>query len=159
MILEAGGIGIYDWGLVGVLSKTDREIIVRLLRALMSLNPERLVDELLISAKSADPSTKITREAIKKEVDRAVNAKKRGFQPESIHQLLDICLRTSDRLGIVIPSGLLMMVKTLVTLEAVAKGVDHNVKISRIAMPLLLRFAKPGLRDIFSLAKNLKKVW
>ena len=51
-----------------------------------------------------------------------------------------------------------MMAKSLVTIEGLAKGVDPEISMGRIASPLLLKVAKPDMKDLLSMGKNLPKL-
>src|SRR5690606_37899123 len=50
MLLESGAVGLFDWGLTGELLESDRRHIAALLKAVMSLDLERLVDALQVMA-------------------------------------------------------------------------------------------------------------
>lgn len=175
IMMEDGTVGLFDWGLSGELLPSDRRHIASVLRALISVDLDGLVDAL---AKIAEESG---REVDRKEIARelrgftstlkakktpkktpnetqasaAAAAASKAEKPQSLHKMLDQCLRAADRLGIPVPSGLLMMAKTLVTIEGLARGIDPDIKLAYAATPVLLRVARPSLRDWFKLAGKL----
>ena len=53
------------------------------------------------------------------------------------------------------PAGLILMAKSLVTIEGLARGIDQDVPFARVAGPVLFRAADPGLSDVVALAKQL----
>jgi predicted unusual protein kinase regulating ubiquinone biosynthesis (AarF/ABC1/UbiB family) len=61
-------------------------------------------------------------------------------------------------MGIPIPSGLLMMAKSLLTVEGLARGIDADVPLARVAGPVLFRAADPGFSDFVALAKQLPNI-
>lgn len=172
ILVEDGTVGLFDWGLSGELLPSDRRHIAAVLRTLISLDFEGLVDALAGIAE--DAGRQVDRKEIARELRgftsglkakktakeaQLAKAEKPGKsspqQAQSLHKMLDQCLRAADRLGIPVPSGLLMMAKTLVTIEGLARGIDPEIKMAYAATPVLLRVARPGLRDWFKLAGKL----
>lgn len=153
ILLDSGAVGLFDWGLAGELTESDRRHIAAILKAVLALDIEKLVDAL------QEMGPGVAREAIKKELGAVVKLMKRGEQdPEqkaTMQQLFEACLKGASRLGIVVPDGLLMMVKSLVTIEGLARGIDPKVSMARVATPVLFRAAKPGVKDVLALGKRL----
>ncbi len=160
MLLENGSVGLYDWGLAGELLESDRKHIAAILKSVMALDLEQLIDALEVMAHEAE--VEVDRERIKKELGSVIRLIKKGQEdPEnkpSMQQLFEACLKGAARLGIQVPEGLLLMVKSLITIEGLAKGIDPQVSMARIATPVLFRAARPGLKDIISMGKKLPQV-
>ena len=72
--------------------------------------------------------------------------------------LFEKVLASADKLGIPIPEGLLLMIKSLLTIEGLARGIDPGVSLGKIAMPLLWRAAKPQWSDVVEISKNLPRI-
>lgn len=168
ILLEDGTVGLFDWGLSGELLPSDRRHIAAVLRSLISVDLDGLVDALAGIAE--DAGRQVDRKQIAKELRgfaRSLKKKKPSADAReakdgageekgaSLHQMLDQCLRAADRLGIPVPSGLLMMAKTLVTVEGLARGIDPDIKLAYAATPVLLRVARPGIGDLLKLAGKL----
>ena len=175
ILMDDGTVGLFDWGLSGELLPSDRRHIAAVLRSLISVDFDGLVDALAGIAE--DAGREVDRKLISRELRGFARSlkKKKGSQEaaqeteskkgqsqknqsqknQSLHQLLDQCLRAADRLGIPVPSGLLMMAKTLVTIEGLARGIDPDIKLAYAATPVLLRVARPGLGDLLKLAGKL----
>lgn len=176
MLLDDGTVGLFDWGLSGELLPSDRRHIAAVLRSIISLDFDGLVNALAQMAE--DAGREVDRKAIVRELRgfmttlqkrRASKKNPKGDSGDagtnndlneskaapSLNKLLDQCLRAADRLGIPVPPGLLMMAKTLVTVEGVARGIDPDIKLAYAATPVLLRVARPGIGDIFRLAAKL----
>ena len=73
----------------------------------------------------------------------------------STHTLVDAALEGADRLGVPMPAGLLLMAKSLLTIEGLARGIDSDVPFARVAGPVLFRASDPGVGDIIAIAKQL----
>lgn len=157
MLLENGTVGLYDWGLAGELLETDRRHIAAILRSVLLLDLEQLIDALV--EMGADAGKTISREAVRKELKNLITMVKRAKeQPEkkpSMQAQLEAALKAADRLGIRVPQGLLLMAKSLITIEGLAKGIDPSVSLGRVATPVLLRAARPGFKDLMTIGMKL----
>jgi ubiquinone biosynthesis protein len=160
MLLDDGAVGLYDWGLAGELLESDRRHIAAILKAVMALDLEMLIDALQVMAEES--GVEVSRDKIKKELGSVIRLIKKGREdPEnkpSMQQLFEACLKGAARLGINVPEGLLLMVKSLITIEGLAKGIDPKVSMARVATPVLFRAARPGFKDIISMGKKFPKV-
>ncbi len=159
ILLPDGTLGIFDWGLTGELDDTDRKHISSLLRSLMTWNKERLIDSL--EAIAYDFKCQVSRDEIVKEIDgviEMVQKKKEDGEKVDFHELLEVILKSTDKLGIPVPDGLLMMAKSLITVEGLARGIDPQIALGRIATPLLFRAAKPQLKDFWEMSRRIPKV-
>ena len=161
ILLEDGSVGLFDWGLAGELREADRHHIAAMLKAVMARDLDRLVQALTNMAAEANKT--VDQEKIRRELKRVVALFKREHEfvagkpkkPLSLQQLIEACLRSADRLQIPVPTGLLLMAKSLMTIEGLARGIDPDVSITRVATPVLWRAAKPGIGEVFSLAKQI----
>ena len=159
ILLDDGSVGIFDWGLTGDLSESDRHFVSQILKALVSFDRERLVSALF--AISLDHGQEIRREDINDEIDLIVaDLGIGGEKPKKVEMalLFEKVLASADKLGIPIPEGLLLMIKSLLTIEGLARGIDPGVSLGKIAMPLLWRAAKPQWSDVVEISKNLPRI-
>lgn len=156
ILMDDGSVGLFDWGLAGELSENDRKHIAAMLKAVMSRDIEKLISALQDLAKDADQKT--DRNKIRKELQSVVQMVKDGDakgEKPTLQQILEACLKSADRLRIPVPTGLLMMAKSLVTIEGLARGIDPKVSLAMVAGPVLWRAAQPGFSDVLGLAKQL----
>ena len=54
------------------------------------------------------------------------------------------------------------MAKSLLTIEGLARGIDPDVKLVRVASPVLFRAARPGVEDFVKISRKLPtlaKMW
>ena len=126
----------------------------------MALDLEQLIDALQVMAEES--GREVSRDKIRKELGAVIRLIKRGREdPEkkaSLQQLFEACLKGAARLGIQVPEGLLLMVKCLITIEGLAKGIDPKVSLARVATPVLFRAAKPGIKDLLAMGRRLPDV-
>jgi ubiquinone biosynthesis protein len=158
MMLSDGTVGLYDWGLAGELLETDRKFISRVLKSVMAGNIEMLIDVLVDMGREAG-GREISRESVRSELNQLIvffeAGKGQGGEMPGLQVLVDAALSAADRLGIPMPSGLLLMAKSLVTIEGLARGIDENVPFARVAGPVLFKASDPGLSDVMALAKQI----
>jgi ubiquinone biosynthesis protein len=156
MLLEDGSVGIFDWGLTGELRDGDRRHISGILKALLLADMQRLIDVLVAIA--AEHQVSIKRQDVESEIRRVAqilqNHKQAGTQA-SLEELLEAALKSSEQLGIPVPDGLLMMAKSLLTIEGLARGIDPEVSFARVAGPVLLKAARPSLGDVITMGRRL----
>ncbi len=159
ILLDDGSVGLFDWGLAGELGETDRKHIAAMLRSVITMDMERLIEAL--QALAADGGVDVEAEAIRRElkkVARMLAPSASGKPPPrkpGLHELIEACLQAADRLRIPIPDGLLMMAKSLVTIEGLARGIDPRIMVARVATPVLFRAAKPTLRDFWAMGRQM----
>jgi ubiquinone biosynthesis protein len=160
ILLESGGVGLFDWGLSGELLEGDRRHIAAILRAVIALDLEQLIDALI--AMGEEEGITLERDAVRKELGAVVNLVKKGqregAKKPTLQQLFEACLRGASRLGLTVPDGLLMMAKSLITIEGLARGIDPDVSMARAATPVLLKAARPGLTDLLAMGRRLPAI-
>ena len=163
ILLEDGSVGLFDWGLAGELTASDRKHIAALLKAVMAMDMDSLCDALFDMARSENVTVDrrdIEKElkSIKKMIIKAREQKKRL----GLDVLMNKCLDAASKLGIPVPEGLLLMAKSLLTIEGLARGIDPDVKLVRVASPVLFRAARPGVEDFVKISRKLPtlaKMW
>ena len=159
ILLDDGTVGVFDWGLTGELLEADRKHISSLLKALMAGNLEKLVE--CLAAMAEEHQVEVDHAAIEAEIDsirEMVNSKHEAKEKQNLQELLEACLTSAERLSIPVPDGLLMMAKSLLTIEGLARGIDPEIAMARVATPVLFRAAKPGFRDIVAFSKRIPKL-
>jgi ubiquinone biosynthesis protein len=161
MLLEDGTVGLYDWGLAGELLEADRRLIAGILKAVMAMDIERLINVLADMGEEAQGKP-IPREKIRGELRKLTKivgeAKAAGGPMPSIHVLINAALEGAERMGLIMPAGLLLMAKSLLTIEGLARGIDADVSFARVAGPVLFRASDPKLGDVLALAKQLPSI-
>jgi ubiquinone biosynthesis protein len=157
ILTEDGNVGLFDWGLAGELLESDRRHIAAILKAVIALDLEGLIDALVEMGEEAQQQ--VDRDAVRKELKAVVKMINDGradpAKKPSLQALFEHCLNAAARLGIPVPDGLLMMAKSLITIEGLAKGIDPKVSMARVATPVLFRAARPGFKEFLALGRRL----
>ena len=155
ILLENGNIGLFDWGLTGELTEMDRRHIANILKAVVALDLKALAEALVIMAEDSHEEVSIedVEEELKRLASKVMEAKELG-RKIPIVDVFEEAMKACDRLGIIVPDGLLLMAKTLVTIDGLARGIDPDIQMARVAAPVLLRAAKPGLKDFVKIGRN-----
>jgi len=161
ILMDDGTVGLFDWGLAGELLESDRRHIAAILRAVVALDLERLVEALATMGEESGQT--VDRDQVRREL-RAVQrlletdpADTSSTRP-SLRALFEASLKGAERLGIAVPDGLLLMAKSLITIEGLARGIDPDVSLGRVATPVLLKAARPSLKDLWQMSRRLPAV-
>ena len=157
ILTEDGEVGLFDWGLAGELFESDRRYIAAILKAVIALDHEQIIDALV--SMGQDAGRDVDREDVRRELKSVAAMIKRGrddpTKKASLQELLESCLNSAGRLGIPVPDGLLLMAKSLVTIEGLARGIDPQVSLARVATPVLFKAAKPGWKEVVAFSRRL----
>jgi ubiquinone biosynthesis protein len=134
-------IGFYDLGLVGELSRSDRECLGGLLLGLVEQDADAAMDSLLVLSRGsrvADP------EALRSDVTRLMTTYFRRLSPSTdVQLLLSEILAITTRHGLTLPPGFYLAFKVLATLDTVGRRLDPSFDLPSLALPFLRR-AKPS---------------
>ena len=103
----------------------------------------------------------IDREKIRAELHQLIDLIKKSQSEHGkippFQKLVEAALEGAEKLHIPIPNGLLLMVKSILTIEGLAKGIDADVSFTRVAAPVLFWAARPEFSDIIAMAKQLPR--
>ena len=137
VVCADGTIGLYDFGLVGVVDDQMRERLLFLVLAVMERNPQRVVDE--ITALGAAPPT-LDRKALEREISYLMTHYI-GVRLDEIPvmTIADDVMRVIRRYQLRLPGELAMLAKTAVITEAVARRLDPEVDVIAVAQPAIRR--------------------
>lgn len=167
-VLESGKLGLLDCGMTGRLDSNMREELEGMLLTAVDKDPERLTDHVLRIAKSPE---KIDRRALNQDID--------DFLSENVNVAIDD-LDLSDVLNnltgilrdhhIILPSGIMQLIRVLVMLEGTSRLMDRNFSLAELIQPYavksiqrryspkkLLRQARDTYRDWDRLLKILPR--
>jgi ubiquinone biosynthesis protein len=145
LLLEDGRLGLIDLGLTGELRPGDRRIITRAVRAFLARDTDAVLRVLLefgttpedfdLSAFRADV-TEVFQEYQRRGVGAAASSPR-------LEELVDDLLRTAHRYGVHLPPSTTLLIKTLVTIEGVARSLDPEIDVAARAWPIVLRSLVP----------------
>lgn len=126
-----------DFGIMGELTKEDRDLLVKLLVNLQIKNYEKLVD-LQIEAGWADRD--IDKEDFLKSVKLIVDNQKHVLS--SINDIL-IC---SESFGINIPTRFMLLAKTLMTTESISKNLNSGIDFNSVGKSIFNKHFKQYIK-------------
>ncbi|MGB3328000.1 MAG: AarF/ABC1/UbiB kinase family protein [Thermomicrobiales bacterium] len=137
VVCADGVIGMYDFGLVGVVDDPMRERLLFLVLAAMERHPQRVVDEIMALG-AAPPS--LDRKALEREVSYLMTHYI-GVRLDEIPMMTiaDDIMHVIRRYHLRLPGELAMLAKTAVITEAVARRLDPEIDVIAVAQPAIRR--------------------
>ncbi|MBI3542570.1 MAG: AarF/ABC1/UbiB kinase family protein [Deltaproteobacteria bacterium] len=149
LVLPDGRLGLIDLGLTGEFSSKDRKNISRAVRAFLKRDPDSLIKALLgfgtvpddfdLKAFSAEIAETVARG--KAGVAAQVSGKGGG---DALERFVNDLFRVAFRHRVYVPSSATLLIKTLVTIEGVARSLDPDVDLVAAAWPVLLKSLTPS---------------
>jgi ubiquinone biosynthesis protein len=152
LVLPDGRLGLVDLGLVGELGDADRRRIARAVRAFLSRDADALFRALL--GFGSIPGD-FDAETFKQELRRVAEgfgsefaARLRGRasadrEGSSLEDFVAALFSVAARHGIHVPTSSTLLIKTLVTIEGVARSLHPELDLAAVAAPVVLRSLTP----------------
>ena len=144
LYLEGNRIGLIDFGMIGRLTPRRREELLRLLLALAERQPQAAADVLV---DWAGDHHRLDLDALEGEVEAFV---------DQYHEVpladLDLGRMLTDVTAILrdhrlsLPPDMALLIKTLITLEGMGRGLDPTFRMTDEALPLLRKAARDRFR-------------
>jgi ubiquinone biosynthesis protein len=154
LVLEDGRLGIVDLGLTGELLPGDRRRIGRAVRAFLARDAEALVDALLGFGETP-PDFDATRfrhdvEAVVRDKGRHLARRLAGREgdetavsPNALDEFVTELFGVAHAHGVHVPPSSTLLVKTLVTIEGVARSLHPTLDLRTAALPVVVRSLAP----------------
>jgi ubiquinone biosynthesis protein len=155
LVLEDGRLGLIDLGLTGEFSRQDRRNIVRAVRAFLARDVDRVIGALLAFGEpppdfdserfAADVLSVIGghQETVAERIHGATGrSRQRSSNP--IDDFVSALFAVAHAHGVHVPSSTTLLIKTLVTIEGVARSLDPELNLAATAMPVVLRALTPA---------------
>jgi len=134
---DTGRLGFIDMGLVGQLEADDKRRFLRVLMSVLNRDREKLARSLYELGK-AGRNTKY--ETFEGDIAQLLDdVKKTGVDKMRLDQMVTSLLRVARQNGIVIPNRYILMIRSCVVIEGVAKSLDPKISVFRIATPIIAR--------------------
>jgi ubiquinone biosynthesis protein len=138
--LEDGRLGLIDLGLTGELDSADRTHLARAVRAFLSRDLDGATRALLAFG-STPPDFDL--EAFKREAAHLFQGAQADDRADRLERLVNDLLRVAHAHGIYLPTSTTLLIKTLVTIEGVARSLDPEINVVLAALPVVLRSVRP----------------
>jgi len=130
-----GSIGFYDFGLVGELCVSERECMNALLLGLLQQDADATTVALLRLADSAEVADAA---ALREDLQHFIAKHRHTYGSSvSVTRLLADILQITAKHRLVLPRGFYLAFRVLATADSVAKRLDPEFDLVRIALPLL----------------------
>jgi ubiquinone biosynthesis protein len=155
LLLEDGRLGIVDLGLTGELAREDRRRIARAVRAFLARDADGLIAALLgFGTTPPDFAPEKFKEDVRKLVrthgprlaERLRGRAGGGAAEESssLEAFVSALFALAHRHGIHVPPATTLLIKSLVTIEGVARSLHPELDLATAAVPVVLRSLAPG---------------
>lgn len=150
LVLNDGRIGFIDLGLVGEFGVAERRNISKAIKAFVSKDAEGVIRALLsfgVLPPGFDQVTfkKDIVEVVKKHkksVTNRVSGKSNG-KSNGLEEFVNALFRVASLHRVYIPPSSTLLIKTLVTIEGVARSLDPDLNLVKVALPVILRSLMP----------------
>jgi ubiquinone biosynthesis protein len=158
LLLEDGRLGLIDLGLTARLGPSERRTIARAVRALLARDIDTTF-RLLLELGTPPPDFELApyRAAIAgvlgqhgrialSRVSGARSATGRAgpVDGNGLERMVDELFAVTRRHGILLPESTTLLIKTLVTIEGVARALDPEINVVVKAVPIVLRSLAPA---------------
>lgn len=154
ILLPDGRLGLIDLGLTGELSPEERKAISKAIRAFFSSDPEALMNALLSFGELPDD---FSPEAFEKDVRDVVGRHRDDLKARLRGQTSVEELETTNALeafvtelfaaaakhGLRVPESAALLIKSFVTVEGVARGLDPELDLAKASRDVLFEVLTP----------------
>lgn len=134
---DTGQLAFIDLGLVGQLQNKDRIKFIRVLMAVLTKDRRKLARAIF---ELGEPSKATVYDAFAHDIDHLIDElSKYGIAQIKLEATLDRLLAIAKRHRITIPNRYLLMLRSCLLMEGVARQLDPHLSIASIAAPVLMR--------------------
>jgi ubiquinone biosynthesis protein len=164
LVLDDGRLGLIDLGLTGELSPEERRLIARAVRAFLSRDPDDVIQALLGLTTVPDD---FDRAAFGEEITTVVRSRGRSVanrlkgnegdaasedeEPNALDAFVSELFAVAHQHGVHLPSSATLLIKSLVTIEGVARSLHPELDLAKAAAPVVVRALAPRwARWVFS---------
>lgn len=145
LVMEDGRLAMIDFGLTGEFTNKDRNKIARAVKGLMNRDPESVIKALLeFSTTPKDFDLELFKSDVAALLTkRQVSAKSLADGANNLDQLVNDLFNITYKHHIYVPQSTTLLIKTLVTIEGVARSLDPEIKLMPVAVPVVLKSLTP----------------
>lgn len=153
LLLPDGRLGLIDLGLTGELSKRDRRNIARAARAFLARDADASL-RILLEFGETPPDFDL--ELFRKDLGEVFRERRGGVVAHltggdggagagapSLEEVVGELFQVARRHGIRLPPSTVLLIKTVVTIEGVARALDPELDAVVAALPVVLRSLAP----------------
>lgn len=134
---EEGRLGFIDLGLVGQLERKDKQRFLKVLLAVLKRDRDKLAKSLF---ELGTPSKQTDFDKFNADVQSLLDdVKAAGVQNAKLEPMVNRVLALARRHGLHVPNRYVMMIRSCLVIEGVAKGLDPGLSIVGIATPIVAK--------------------
>jgi ubiquinone biosynthesis protein len=150
---DEGRLGFIDLGLVGQLDPADKQKFLKVLLAILKRDREKLAKTLY---ELGTPGKKTNYDEFEQQIQNLLDeVKKDGIDNIRIDQMVNKLLTIARKNSIAIPNRYILMIRSCLIIEGVAKSLDPNVNVFSIATPIVAK----SLMKSYSPINLIKKIF
>ncbi|MBY0372150.1 hypothetical protein K2X33_15820 [bacterium] len=133
---DTGQVGFIDMGLVGQLQPTDKKRFLKVILAVLKRDRSKLARSLY---DLGTPSKKTRYDAFEKDVDAMIDEHAGKGAQISLEKLVGQLLAVARKNGLYVPNRYVLLLRSCLVMEGVAKGLDPDISVARVATPIVAR--------------------
>lgn len=150
---EEGRLGFIDLGLVGQLEPQDKRKFLKVLLAILNRDRAALAKNLY---ELGTPGPHANFKKFEKDIQTLLDeVKKQGVDKIRLEQLLNKLLTVARRNDLMIPNRYVMMIRSCLIIEGVAKSLDPKISVVKVATPIVAR----SLMKSYNPISYLRQLW
>jgi ubiquinone biosynthesis protein len=134
-ITDDGSRVYLDFGIMGVLSREDRDIIIKLMAALSTQNYQEFVQVQINAGWVPDD---VDKDALKKafhNLDSLIASHSKNSVMTALRRLLNL----GEKFGIKTPVQFTLLIKTLIAAEGIARTIDPTIDLQEEMKPIIIK--------------------
>lgn len=152
LVLEDGRLGLIDLGLTGEFGPRDRRNIARAVRAFLARDPDRVIRALLAFGSPPpgfDPKRfrldilAVVEQYRGRLAGRILGTNGRVESSNPLEDFVAALFGVAFAHHVYVPPSATLLIKTLVTIEGVARSLDPELNLAATALPVVLRSLTP----------------
>jgi ubiquinone biosynthesis protein len=140
LLLADGRLGLIDWGLTGTLGREERARLTRAARAVLARD-SKLAIRTLLEFGVLDEAFDV--EAFGRDVRMVLGQHVERPAPARLEELASELLLVAQRHRVYLPRSTALLIKSLVTIEGVARSLDPELNVVSAALPVVLKALTP----------------
>jgi ubiquinone biosynthesis protein len=150
---EEGRLGFIDLGLVGQLEPADKRKFLKVLLAILNRDRAALAKNLY---ELGTPGPRANYKRFERDIQSLLDeVKKQGIEKVRLEQLLNKLLTVARKNDLLIPNRYVMMIRSCLIIEGVAKSLDPKISVVKVATPIVAR----SLMKTYNPIAYLRQLW
>ncbi|GEM_PF-3692501 len=156
IVLKDGRLGLIDLGLVGEFESNERKYIAGAIKAFISRDVDGVISSFL---NFGHKPKNWDYEGFKRDIISIVKTSKaeitngitgKSGDESGLEEFVNGLFKIAYKHGLYLPHSTVLLIKTMVTIEGVARTLDSEINLVKVALPVVLRSMTPKWLRFFS---------